>query len=278
MNFDAGICPKCKEYLLLKSNVPFLICPMCGQSISSAEAKNILQSKCQDKDSVNDLIADCIALEMQYGPELPFMILGELIDNFPYLESPAYLITKLTGYEVGAMRSYLKAFAGTKSDPGNVPWAEEFLDNCLDYRNMEFADLFIAYIENKIRPEKQAAYKAKVQKLRKEYTFKASNPSSTKWLYALYIGSAILNVLLFPCFMLLSGILSQFAPLHVVVNMALAMSAVCLEILLMFIHHKIFGNRLGMSNRERILMAIFMSSIVFVVGAGIMGSIWQIKL
>lgn len=278
MNFDAGICPKCKEYLLLKSNVPFLVCPLCGQSISSTEAKTGLQHKCQDQDNINDLIADCIALEIQYGPELPFMILSELLANFPYLESPAYLLTKMTGYEVGAVRSYLRTFAGTKSDPSNVPWAEEFLDNCLDYRNMEFADLFVAYIQNKIRPDKQDKYRRKLQKLRKEYTFKASNPDSTKWLYVLYIVSAVVNVLLFPGFMLLSGVLSQFAPLHVVVNMAIATSTVCLEILLLFIHNKIYGNRLGMSDRERILMAIFMSSLIFVVGAGVMGSIWQIKL
>lgn len=278
MNFDAGICPKCKEYLLLKSNVPFLVCPLCGQSISSAEAKTNLQSKCRDKDCVNDLIADCIVLEMQYGPELPFMILGELLENFPHLESPAYLITKMTGYRVDAVRSYLKSFAGTKSDPGNVPWAEEFLDTCLDYRNMEFADLFVAYIENKIRPEKQAEYKSKVQKLRKEYTFKASDPRSTQWLYALYIGASILNVLLLPCFMLLSGLLSPFMHFYFAVNMGIAMLVVSIEILLMFIHHKIFGNRLGMSDRERLLMAIFMSSIVFAIGAGVIGSIWQIKL
>lgn len=278
MNFDAGICPKCQEYLLLKSSVPFLVCPMCGQSISSTEAKINLQNKCRDKDCVNDLIADCIVLEMQYGPELPFMILGELLENFPHLESPAYLITKMTGYRVDAVRSYLKAFAGTKSDPNNVPWAEEFLDACLDYRNMEFADLFVAYIENKIRPEKQAEYKNKVQKLRKEYTFKASDPRSTMWLQALYIGSSILNVLLFPCFMLLSGLLSPVMHFYFAVNMGIAMLVVSGEILLMFIHNKIFGNRLAMSNRERLLMAIFMASIVFVIGAGVMGSIWQIKV
>lgn len=278
MNFEAGICPKCKEYLLLKRNVPFLVCPMCGQSISSGEAMGLLRNKCKDADSINDLIADCIALEMQYGPDLPFMILGEITENFPKMESPAYLITKMTGYEVAAVRLYLQTFASVKSEPGNVPWAEEFLDNCLNYRNMEFADLFLAYIENKIRPDKQAFYRDKVVQLRKEYTFKASNPRSTKWLLALYGGASVLNVLLFPVFMLLSGVLSPLITMYYAVNLSIAIFVVCAEVGLLFLHNKIYGNRLGMSDKERLWMVIFLASMVFVLGAAVMGSIWQIKL
>lgn len=278
MSYSAAICPKCHKYLLVKDNVPFLVCPVCGESISNQESTALLRDRCHDADNVNNVIADCITLELQYGPELPYLVLCEIVEAFPHQESPAYLLTKMAGYSVAAVRAYLKNFAPIKSEPSNVAWAEEFLDNCLTYQNMEFADLFLTYIQNKITPSHQNKYFEKLQKLRKEYTFKASNPRSTKTLMALYIVSSVLNVLLFPTFMLLSGWLAPILTMYYAINIGISIILVCVEVLLLYIHHQVYGNRLGMPQRERLWMVIFLSTMIFALGAAFMGSVWKITL
>jgi len=276
MNLQAGNCPKCHEYLLLKQNTPFLVCPKCGETISAQAANAIVESRCADPDQINAVIAECVALELKYGPDLPFMLLSKIVSNFPHLESPAYLLVKLSGFEPGLVYDYLKTFAGTKSDPMNVPWAEGFLDNCLDYSMIDAADLFRSYVYNKIRKEKQAHYLNLIDELVKEYTSKGDSPKATKWLMALYAVGSVVNVALMPIIMILSGWLSQFFNMYFIVNILLALVVLSLEILLLFWHHKIYGNRLQISQTERLMMVIYMSSMVFAVGAVVMGSIWKI--
>lgn len=278
MNFEAGNCPKCHEYLLLKQKTPFLVCPKCGETISAQAANAIVEKRCADPQQINAVIAECVALEIKYGPDLPYMLLAKIVTNFPHLESPAYLLVKLSGYEPGTVYDYLKTFANTKSDPVNVPWAESFLDNCITYQNVDYAQLLRSYVRNKVRSEKQSHYLNLIDQLVKEYTIKALNPNSTKWLMTLYVVSSIVNVLLLPVIMILSGWLSQIFTLYFAVNILLAVTVICFEILLMYVHHKIYGNRLNMSKTERLWMVIFMSSMVFAVGAVVMGSIWRIPL
>lgn len=276
MNFEAGNCPKCHEYLLLRQNTPFLVCPKCGETISAQSANAIVESRCADAKQINAVIAECVALEIKYGPELPYMLLSKVVSNFPHLESPAYLLVKLSGYEPGLVYDYLRSFAGTKSDPINVPWAEGFLDNCLGYHTIDQADLFRSYVRNKIRPEKQSHYLNLIEQMVKDYTNKSSDPKSTKLLMTLYIVSSVINVLLLPAMMMLSGWLSQIFSLYFAANILLAVTVVCGEILLMYIHHKVYGNRLNISQTERLWMVVFMSTMVFAVGSVVMGSIWKI--
>ena len=278
MNLEAGNCPKCHEYLLLKQKTPFLVCPKCGETISAQAANAIVEGRCADADQVNAIIAECVALEMRYGPDLPFMLLSKIVNNFPHLEKPAYLLIKLAGYDTGLVYDYLKTFAETKSDPINVPWAESFLDNCLDYQMIDAADLFRSYVRNKIRKEKQSHYLNLIDQLVKEYTVKSDKPHATKWLMTLYLVSSVINVALFPIMMFLSGWLSQVFDLYFAVNIVLALAVVSVEVLLIFVHHKICGNRLNISQTERILMVIFLASMVFAVGSVVMGSIWKITL
>lgn len=278
MNLEAGNCPKCHEYLLLKTKTPFLICPKCGETISAQSANAIVERRCADADQINAVIAECVALEIKYGPELPFMLLSKIVANFPHLESPAYLLLKLSGYQAGLVYDYLKTFAEIKSDPMNVPWAESFLDNCLDYQTIDYADKFRSYVRNKVRPEKQQHYLDKIDNLAKVYTTKSSNPQSTKWLMTLYVVSSVVNILLFPLMMILSGWLSQVFSFYFIVNTLLALFVVSAEVLLLFWHHKIYGNRLNISQTERLLMVIFMSTMVFAVGAVVMSSVWKITL
>ena len=276
MNLEAGNCPKCYEYLLLKQKTPFLICPKCGETISAQAANAIVERRCADPEQVNAIIAECVALEIKYGPDLPYMLLSKIVNNFPYMEKPAYLLVKLSGYDMGLVYDYLKTFAGTKSDPSNVPWAESFLDTCLDYNMIDAADLFRSYVRNKVRKERQAHYFDLIDQLVKEYTAKGDNPKSTKWLMTLYVVSSIINVALFPIMMLLSGWLSQLFDFYFIVNIVLGLAVVSAEVLLIFIHHKIYGNRLNISQVERLWMVIFLSTMVFAVGSVVMGSIWKI--
>ncbi len=276
MNYEAGNCPKCHEYLLLKQNTPFLICPKCGETISAQTANSIVERRCADPEQINAIIAECVALEMKYGPDLPYMLLAKVVSNFPYMEKPAYLLVKLSNYEPGMVYDYLKTFANTKSDPVNVPWAESFLDACLDYQMIEAADLFRSYVRNKLRKDRQAHYLNLIDDIVREYTKKANKPESTKWLMALYIASSVANVILFPIMMMLSGWLSRYTNFYFAVNIILGIVVVSLEVFLLFIHHKIYGNRLTISQTERLWMVIFLSSMVFAVGAVVMGSIWKI--
>lgn len=278
MNLEAGNCPKCHEYLLLKPKTPFLVCPKCGETISAQAANAIVEGRCSNADQVNAIIAECVALEMKYGPDLPFMLLSKIVSNFPHLEKPAYLLVKLSGYDAGLVYDYLKTFAETKSDPINVPWAESFLDSCLDYQLIDAADLFRSYVRNKIRKEKQSHYLYLIDKLVKEYTVKSDKPNATKWLMTLYIVSSLVNVALLPILMVLSGWMSQIFDFYFAVNIVLALAVVSVEVLLIFVHHKVYGNRLKISRSERLLMVIFMASMVFAVGAVVMGSIWKITL
>jgi len=278
MNFEAGICPKCHEYLLLKTKTPFLVCPKCGETISAQSANAIVERRCANIENVNSIVGECVALEIKYGPELPYMLLAKVVSNFPHLESPSYLLVKLSGFQVGLVYDYLKTFASIKSDPANVAWAESFLDNTLDFKTIEYADLYRSYVRNKVRPERQQHYFDLIDQLVKDFTTKSSDPRSTKMLMSLYVIASILNFMLFPVMMFLSGWLSQVFSLYYIVNILLAVVAVCVEMLLLVWHHKVFGNRLSMSQKERLWMVIFLSSMVFVVGAVVMGSIWKIKL
>ena len=276
MDFEAGNCPKCHEYLLLKQKTPFLVCPKCGKTISAQAANAVVEKRCANAEQIDAVVAECVALEMTYGPELPYMLLSKIVNNFPNLEKPAYLMVKLSGYESGTVYEYLKHFANTKSDPNNVPWAESFLDNCLDYQTVDAADLFRSYVHNKIRKEKQSHYLDMIDQLVKEYTSKSNQPDSTKWLMMLYMISSVVNIILLPIMMMLSGWLAPIFDFYYGINIILSITVVSVEVLLVFLHHKIYGNRLSISRTERLWMVIFMSTMVFAVGSVVMGSIWKI--
>jgi predicted RNA-binding Zn-ribbon protein involved in translation (DUF1610 family) len=268
MSFSAGICTKCEEYILLKDGVPFLVCPMCGATVGYREATEVLGKKCADAKQVHEVVADCIVLEAAYGPELPFMILADVCDNFPRMEEPAYMLVRLSAYNAMVVKTYLESFADIKSDARNIPWAEEFLDAVVTYRNMEMADLLIRFIENKVKDEKKKEYLDKVNGLRKEYVSRAADPKSTKLLFALYITASVLNILALPIFMLIPwGILPCFS---------CSVVLVCIQMGFMFWHNKAFGNRLSITPRERLFMVIFMCSMFFALGSGVIGGIYKI--
>lgn len=266
-NFSAGICTKCNKYILLKDGVPFLVCPICGENISFRGAADNLKNRCADKDTVHDVIADAIALELDYGAELPFRVLTAVCENFPHMEEPAYLLVHLSGYDRNLVRVYLEQFGGIKSEPNNVSWAKDFLDTIITYANMEFADLINQYIENKLPQNKKAEYLNRVRMLREEYVKKAQDPRSTKLLFAIYITSSVLNILILPLLMM--------TPLGIILTFLIAMVLVAFEMGFMFWHNIVWGNRLGVDGKEKLLMVIFICSMFFALGSGIIaGAPW----
>ena len=261
--FSAGVCTKCNEYILLKDGVPFLVCPMCGASVGFREATAKLDKRCANKDTVHAVVADAIALELSYGAELPFRILTTVSENFPRMEEPAYLLVRLSGYERNLVHIYLEQFGEIKSDSGNVSWAADFLDTIIVYGNMDMADLIIQYIENKLPQNKRQPYLDRVKHLREEYVAKAADPKSTKLLFAIYITSSILNVLILPLLMM--------TPLGILLSFLVAMGLVTAEMGFMFWHNKVWGNRLGVEGKEKLWMVIFLCSMFFALGSGIVG-------
>jgi predicted RNA-binding Zn-ribbon protein involved in translation (DUF1610 family) len=259
--FSAGLCTKCNEYILLKDGVPFLVCPMCGASTGYRESTEALTKKCLEKDEVHRVIADAIALETTYGAELPYRILTVVVENFPRMEEPAYMLVRLSGYDNTLTKAYLNQFGGIKSDPDNVPWAENLLNLIITYNNMDIADLLIQYANNKLPENKKQKYLDQINKMRKEYTQKASDPKATKLLFALYITGATLNILLLPLLMM--------TPLGIFLTFIIAMGLVVLEMLFMFWHNKTWGNRLVVEGKEKLLMVIFICSMFFALGSGV---------
>jgi predicted RNA-binding Zn-ribbon protein involved in translation (DUF1610 family) len=268
--FSAGFCTKCDEYILLKDGVPFLVCPMCGGTVSFREAAEELNKRCSNKDTVHSVIADAIALEISYGAELPYKILTTVSENFPRMEEPAYLLVRLSGYNNTLVRAYLEEFGEIKSDTGNISWAEEFLDCIITYGNMEMSDLIVKYIDSKIPQSKKQKYFDRVEKLRKEYTAKASDPKSTKLLFAIYITGAALNILSLPLLML--------TPFGIMLTFMMAMLLVLAEMGFMFWHNKVWGNRLRVVGKEKLLMVIFICSMFFALGAGVVAGAPLFKL
>jgi predicted RNA-binding Zn-ribbon protein involved in translation (DUF1610 family) len=259
--FSAGICAKCNEYILLKDGVPFLVCPMCGATIGFREATEKLNQKCANPDTVHGVIADSIALEVDYGAELPYRILTVVCEHFPRMEEPAYLLVRLSSYEPVLVKVYLEEYSDIKSDKGNVPWAEDFLDTIITYGNMDIADSIVKYIDNKLPQSKKQKYFDRVEKLKKEYTTRASDPKSTKLLYILYIVGACLNILILPALMLTN--------LGVLLTFLIAMALVSVEMGFMYWHNRVWGNRLGVEGREKLLMVLFLCSMFFALGSGI---------
>jgi hypothetical protein len=135
---------------------------------------------------------------------------------------------------------------------------------------MDIADLIIRYIENKVPQSKKQKYINSVEKLQKEYTSRAADPKSTKLLFAIYIPSIVLNVLLLPLLML--------TPFGIMLTFMISMLLVAIEMGFMFWHNKVWGNRLSVAGKEKLLMVIFLCSMFFALGSGIVSGAPLFKL
>jgi len=203
-----------------------------------------------------------LRLEKKYGPQLPHQILLVLKRNFPHNEEIAFLSLKMSGYNSFALKEYLSNFAKFQKP---ISFAQEVLENGLVPKNWELAPLFEQYIKNKTTGSTNTRW---LEKLREMNAAIAANPpenAANKLIYAFYIASAILNVALAAVLIILS--------LEFMFAVLIALTVLCLEMLVLYRHAKKYGNRLSVCETERALMVVFMCTLVVVVGGVFLGAL-----
>jgi len=261
----AGICPNCNEYILLKKGVPFLICPLCGENLSARQAMATLEVICADARKLNENIAHCLKLEEKYGPELPLQILSVIEKFFPHNEEVAFLVVKMAGYGSYAVRGYLTNFASVKTP---VPFAEEFMQKSLTFRNLGFADLFTQYINNKFTGKQQFVWKERIKEALASYKPKEHGKGATTLLFLYYILFAVVNIALSGFFILVN--------LNILFYIVITIGVLFIEIAFIYFHNRKYGDRLQISDAERALMVTFMCSMVIAVGGIFLGALISI--
>lgn len=262
MNVNAGICPSCNEHILLKKGIPFLICPLCGESISAKQSAAVLQEMCSDPKMINENLLQCIKLEEKFGPSLPLQILAVLTENFPYNEDVAYLTVKMRGYSGLAVKQYLLAFSESKK---KVPYADDFLDNAMTGKNMVWGHLFEKYIENRLSGSKQKWFRERIREMRAAYGSKETEERAVGVLYFLYIVCGIVNIALAGLFLFLNW--------HIIFYVMMALGVLSIEISLMYIYSRNFNEEIEIVGIERALMVAYMCSIVVAVGGVFLGAL-----
>ncbi|MDR0975969.1 MAG: hypothetical protein LBM01_03370 [Christensenellaceae bacterium] len=267
MSFTAGVCPKCKEYLLLKEGVPFLVCPLCSANISFQKSQTLLKNRCMNPENISKLIEDCLTLEVRYGKELPLYIMGELADNFPSNEEVSYLLCSLTNFDEALTREHLKKFAALPSKPA---WAEKLLAACLRFDYLDIEDTLKTYIKTKLDPKFHPEYLAKLKHLMGQYKGDRYTRSSTVSLWAMFAGFAVLNLAVPVVFFVALPMLTILA------TGLIALGIMLLELGCLFLHNRVFGNRTGLAGVEKVLTVVFVCSIVFLVMLSLLAGTIQI--
>jgi len=265
--FNAGVCPKCNEHLLLKIGLTFLVCPLCGENIRAIESKEALERNYADPAKLTDHIANVLRLEKKYGPQLPYQILLVLKKNFPHNEEVAFLALKFSGFSSFALKEYLTNFAKFQKP---VSFATEVLENGLIPRNWELTPLFEQYINNKTKGNTKERW---LSRLREMIAAAAMNPpkdSAGTLMYVFYIGCGILNLLLAAAFIIF--------PIEYYISIPITLAILCGEMFVLYRHAKKYGNRLTIADKERAMMVLFLCSIVILVGGTFIGWIapWNI--
>ena len=260
-NLCAGICPSCKEHLLIKKGIPFLVCPLCSDSISAREAEATLEVVCEDPQKLSENIAKVIKLERLYGPELPHYVLIVLAEKFPNNEDVAYLLVKMSDYHQFNVRKYLTTFAGSRKA---VTFAEDFLDKTLTYRNMAMADMFEQYIKNKVTGNNRDKWLEKLDEMRKNFRPEGIEGRNMTYLYTVYIASTVINLALCMLFLLIN--------IDFILSAIIAIAILFVQVTLIYLHGRKYGDRVEISETERFFVVAFMCSLVIVVGGMFLGA------
>ena len=238
-----------------------MVCPLCSDSISAREAEATLEVVCEDHTKLSENIAKVIKLERIYGPELPHYVLIILAEKFPNNEDIAYLLVKMSDYHPFNVRKYLTTFAGSKK---LVTFAEDFLDKTLTYRNMGMADMFEQYIRNKVTNNNRDKWLEKIDEMRKNFKPEGIEGRNMKYLYTVYIASSVINLAL--CFLFL------FTRIDFILSAIITISVLFIQVTLIYLHGKRFGDRIEMAELERAFVVAFMCSLVIVVGCMFVGA------
>ena len=257
-----GICPACEDVVVIKKQMLFFACPHCQQKISTNEARTRLAGTCADPADADDMLKHCVDLELRYGPEVPLEILLQIRKYHPHNEAVSYSIVRMSGYKPEYVRQYIKDFSAVKKQ---VPFAEDFLDNTLIPQYIMLVNHFSQYIENKLPADRQKKYKEKLNEMKVNYVGRSDRTEGDGMMlmYVLYSVGAAINVGLLILFILL--------PLAVYFNIMIAIAAFMVEIFVLFLHNKSYGNRFEISKREKIFLIIFLCSIVVAIGGVFIG-------
>jgi len=214
------------------------------------------------------MLSLCISLEKEYGAEVPLQILEKLQSKHPHNESVAFTYVRVSGYRPDLARQYLKTFAPIKKA---VPFAADFLDNTMEPANASCAPQFAQYIENKLPADKQKKYKEKLGQLKETYTGSSNSGDGMMLMYAFYVAGAVVNIALAVMFFLLP--LDIRTMYKIGIHIVIMMAVFGIEMLVLFLHNRTYGNRIGIESRERLLLVIFLSSIMVAIGGAIIGAL-----
>jgi len=243
----------------------FFGCPHCKQKISTNEARTRLNIICADPVESEEMLKHCVDLEQRYGAEAPLEILLQIQAYHPHNEAVAYSIVRMSGYRSDFVRQYLKNFCAARKQ---VPFAEDFLDNILIPQYAPLVNYLSQYIENKLPESKQKKYRELLNELKTNYVGRSVSGEGMGLMYAYYCAGAVLNVGLLILFILL--------PLKIYFNLIIAVAVFAIEIFVLFLHNKTYGNRIEMSPREKIYMIVFLCSIVVAIGGIFIGAMVKV--
>lgn len=258
-----GVCPACCEIVAIKKKALFFVCEDCGKTVPTREALAYLDSMCADPAGVNNNIDLILKLHEEGNVDVALAVAEKLRQHFPNNELVNLTYVRASGYDPVAVQKYLETFAAVA---GVKPYAEEFLEKILEPHNMTLITLLNKFIENKLPPARQKQWKDKLDAVRTEYLGqKTGSGNGLMLLYAFYIGGIVLN--------LVAAVIMIVLHMMFIINIAITLAIFAVEIFLFFLHNKTFGNRLGMSARERAVLAVFMSSIPLVIAGLVIGGI-----
>jgi hypothetical protein len=258
-----AICPHCEEVILCKSKHPFLQCPECAVAIALSEAATKIEAICENPANIREVILRCIELQKDGKDKVARGILEKLESYHPQNEEVSYLVVRASNYDYVPVKRYLLKFAPSKKQ---VPFAEEFLDNAMIGNKMEMMDLFKQYIENKIEQKKQREYKILLQEAKEQYTGRSELGQGKLSLFLFFLVGALINIATLPIFIIIDIAFYFY--------LMIGLSLFGVEMALLFLHNRKYGNRIGMEPKERLVMVAFMCSLLIVVLAMVLGSIY----
>jgi len=174
---------------------------------------------------------------------------------------------RMSDYDSQVVRAYLSRFKNAKKQH---PFTEDFLTQALTVRNMEFVGLFEEYIGTKLGPKRRQRYIDLIRELRERYAKSSNSDIAITLLYAFYIGFGVLNIGLIFAFLFVA------IPLWGTALIGLAFLGI--QIGLLFGHNRMFGNRLTTTSTERLLMVIYMSSMIVAIGGVFIGGLFTIRV
>lgn len=262
MALSPAICQKCEEWILVAPNDIFVVCPICEKNISVDDSIERMDDFVSVPGNITKIIDKAIRIERKHGPQLPLFVLAKVEEAFPYHEEIAFLLVRMSGYRELAVRRYLNKFASVEK---TAPFAEEFLDNALKLKFMQNANEFETYIENKLHKDKQKKYIEILRELRIEYIGSAKDGEGNTFLYTYYVACSAVNLGLAITFLI--------ADWRLMFTVMIALAAVFIQIGLLYLHYKRYGNRINIRPLERHLMVIFMSSIIVIIGFTFLGAL-----